>query len=170
MPVIHVPISTMIAGRGGRHMTICTEAGIATEDDTINGTINAYHLPSYLHIHHVGFTQLNQEERNGIPWNNARTIYKLFQDTIAVLFPHCTIPIINDPVIASVDRIYMSNIGGEPTNAIQSRIRRTIAMPMYNKYVERRTAAVMALHPRLGSSSALSVTGSEIMGLVLSYC
>lgn len=168
MPVIQVPISTTIDGRAGRRMAICTESGIATEADVDNGAIHAYDTPSYLHTRTVGFTPLNREERDGIPWNHARVVYKLFQSVISVIF-QIDILISSNPEVESVNRVYMTRIAGEPTNVIQSRIRQAVALPLHIKYVERRTAVAMALHPRLGGSSAMRVTGNEMMELVLSY-
>ena len=166
MPVINVRINTNPPTHPPRMMTFCVNSGVAFQAAQ-GGALSSssiYSTPTYIGQTHLLYPRLTAAEYNAVDWSNSWFVYTYGADFIGCVFRN------NMPLstrLPDTRRIYFSCDTQADVRIIQARMRQSVALTLYNRVVERRTAMAMALHARLGGDSGLGSIGRDLMSNVL---
>jgi hypothetical protein len=180
MTVIHVPVCS---STNPRCISFCTKAMIATDKQSPTA-LSVYCTPYYLDsVYLTGKVTLSSEELLSIPWKDTYCVHVIAQGTVVLKFKSCKVPIVNNPRIRYVDRIYLDIVANDAT--LQTEIRQII--PLFNvgdpnlifpiwrqqraiqRLIRNRTKALalmMGFHPRLrGETNQISTLSVDVVRL-----
>lgn len=168
MPVIYRPIVSHHKHLQGQRIAFCTTMGIAIKEGQPDSAAEVWREPSYCHPYNQTIYPLKRNDLFKFPWNCDTTVHiSPFDGSIKIVFDGPMVRICSTHGVGLVDRIYMTSATNEPEMArlLQIKTRRML----HKKKVERRTAAAMGLHSRLGDCSAMRVLSCQLMELIVSY-
>ena len=160
MPSINVRIITRPHTHPPPTMTFYVHSGVAIRTGQSNSAI--FSTPSHIGQIPLPNPLLTPAEYNAINWNSTALVFIYANDFLACVFTNSMH--LSDRLPA-VSRVYFSKHATHNTLVarLQARLRQSVALTLYNRAVDRRTAVAMALHARLGGDSGLRLLGQDLM-------
>jgi hypothetical protein len=145
-------------------MTFCVNSGVAFQAAQGGASSSVYSMPTYIGLTHLLHPRLTAAEYNAIDWSNSWFVYIYDADFMGCVFRN---NMSLSTRLPDASRIYFWRHAQADVRIIQARIRQSVALTLYNRVIERRTAMAMALHARLGGDSKLGSLGRDLMSNVL---